>query len=44
MPRWKLREYGLSVGYHRQRGSKLHLGVWAPETEKAGRPRIWYYG
>ena len=43
-PRWRMPEYGLSMGYHSLRGGNLHLGVWAPETERAGRPRIWKYG
>lgn len=43
MPRWHLPEYGLSIGYHKRRGAKMHLGLWAPETERKGAPRLWYY-
>jgi hypothetical protein len=43
-PRWQLPEFGLSVGYNGHTGSNLHLGIWAPETERVGRPRIWKYG
>ena len=43
MPRWRLPEFGMSLGYNRKQGSKLHLGIWAPETERKGHSRIWYY-
>lgn len=39
---WDEGSYGLSVGTS-QRGKRIHLGVWAPETIRRKRQRQWTY-